>query len=73
MQSLTITNQELGLSVNEPGTNFVYSAFEGIFGMAYPALSAGGATTAMQGMLQQNLLTYPIFSVYMNRYIFTVL
>ncbi|XP_018432305.1 PREDICTED: gastricsin-like [Nanorana parkeri] len=66
VQSLTITNQELGLSVNEPGTNFVYSAFEGIFGMAYPSLSAGGATTAMQGMLQQNLLTYPIFSVYMG-------
>ncbi|XP_069801435.1 gastricsin-like [Dendropsophus ebraccatus] len=66
VQSLSITNQELGLSVNEPGTNFVYAAFEGIFGMAYPALSAGGATTAMQGMLQQNLLTYPIFSVYMN-------
>ncbi|CAI9559194.1 unnamed protein product [Staurois parvus] len=67
VQSLTITNQELGLSVNEPGTDFVYAGFEGIFGMAYPALSAGGATTAMQGMLQQNLLTYPIFSVYMNR------
>ncbi|PIO40479.1 hypothetical protein AB205_0103710, partial [Aquarana catesbeiana] len=66
VQSLTITNQELGLSVNEPGTNFVYAAFEGIFGMAYPALSAGGATTAMQGMLQQNLLTNPIFSVYMD-------
>ncbi|XP_075706766.1 gastricsin-like [Rhinoderma darwinii] len=66
VQGLTITNQELGLSVNEPGTNFVYAAFEGIFGMAYPALSAGGATTAMQGMLQQNLLTYPIFSVYMS-------
>ncbi|XP_053560681.1 gastricsin-like [Bombina bombina] len=66
VQGLTITNQELGLSVNEPGTNFVYAAFEGIFGMAYPALSAGGATTAMQGMLQQNLLTNPIFSVYMG-------
>ncbi|XP_063813317.1 gastricsin-like [Pseudophryne corroboree] len=66
VQGLTITNQELGLSVNEPGTNFVYAAFEGIFGMAYPALSAGRATTAMQGMLQQNLLTYPIFSVYMS-------
>ncbi|KAM4796923.1 gastricsin-like [Rhinophrynus dorsalis] len=66
VQGLTITNQEIGLSINEPGTNFVYAAFEGIFGMAYPALSAGGATTAMQGMLQQNLLTYPIFSVYLG-------
>ncbi|MEE6511469.1 hypothetical protein FKM82_018022 [Ascaphus truei] len=66
IQGLSITNQEVGLSINEPGTNFVYAGFEGIFGMAYPALSAGGATTAMQGMLQQNLLTYPIFSVYMS-------
>ncbi|XP_077155646.1 gastricsin-like isoform X2 [Ranitomeya variabilis] len=66
VQGLTITNQEIGLSVNEPGTNFVYASFEGIFGMAYPSLSSGGATTAMQGMLQQNLLTYPIFSVYMS-------
>ncbi|XP_078500856.1 gastricsin-like [Lissotriton helveticus] len=66
VQGLSITNQELGLSVNEPGTNFVYAQFEGIFGMAYPALSAGGATTPMQGMLQQNLLTNPIFSVSMG-------
>uniref|UniRef100_A0A803JBK2 Gastricsin n=1 Tax=Xenopus tropicalis TaxID=8364 RepID=A0A803JBK2_XENTR len=66
VQGLSITNQEIGLSINEPGTNFVYSSFEGIFGMAYPALAAGGATTPMQGMLQQNLLTYPIFSVYMS-------
>ncbi|KAM8976708.1 gastricsin-like isoform 1-T1 [Pelodytes ibericus] len=66
VQGLTITNQEIGLSINEPGTNFVYAGFEGIFGMAYPALSAGGATTAMQGMLQQSLLTDPIFSVYLG-------
>ncbi|CAH2221088.1 gastricsin-like [Pelobates cultripes] len=66
VQGLTITNQEIGLSINEPGTNFVYAGFEGIFGMAYPALSAGGATTAMQGMLQQNLLTNPLFSVYLG-------
>ncbi|KAG8451071.1 hypothetical protein GDO86_003379 [Hymenochirus boettgeri] len=66
VQGISITNQELGLSINEPGTNFVYASFEGIFGMAYPALSAGGATTPMQGMLQQNLLTQPIFSVYLS-------
>ncbi|KAM9319226.1 gastricsin-like [Gastrophryne carolinensis] len=63
---LTITNQEVGLTYQEYGSSFYYSKFDGIFGMAYPAMSAGGATTAMQGMLQQNLLTYPIFSVYMS-------
>ncbi|KAG8589107.1 hypothetical protein GDO81_006261 [Engystomops pustulosus] len=66
VQGLTITNQEFGLTYTESGSSFYYSKFDGIFGMAYPAMSAGGATTAMQGMLQQNLLNYPIFSVYMG-------
>ncbi|XP_040277810.1 gastricsin-like [Bufo bufo] len=65
VQGLSIKNQEIGLSVNE-GSNFVYAGFEGIFGMAYPALSYDGATTAMQGMVHQNLLTYPVFSIYMG-------
>ncbi|XP_030077409.1 gastricsin [Microcaecilia unicolor] len=66
VQNLAITNQEFGLTTSETGSSFYYSKFDGIFGMAYPAMSAGGATTVMQGMLQQNLLTYPIFSVYMS-------
>ncbi|XP_073522905.1 gastricsin-like [Phyllobates terribilis] len=66
VQGLTISNQEFGLTYSESGSSFYYSKFDGIFGMAYPAMSAGGATTAMQGMLQQNLLNYPIFSVYMS-------
>ncbi|XP_078500855.1 gastricsin-like [Lissotriton helveticus] len=66
VQGLTLTNQEVGLTTSETGSSFYYSKFDGIFGMAYPAMSAGGATTVMQGMLQQNLLTNPIFSVYMG-------
>ncbi|XP_063813314.1 gastricsin-like [Pseudophryne corroboree] len=66
VQGLTLTNQEFGLTYSESGSSFYYSKFDGIFGMAYPAMSAGGATTAMQGMLQQNLLNNPIFSVYMS-------
>ncbi|XP_056416645.1 gastricsin-like isoform X1 [Hyla sarda] len=66
VQGLSITNQEFGLTYSESGSSFYYSKFDGIFGMAYPAMSAGGATTAMQGMLQQNLLNNPIFSVYMG-------
>uniref|UniRef100_A0A8C5LPT2 Peptidase A1 domain-containing protein n=1 Tax=Leptobrachium leishanense TaxID=445787 RepID=A0A8C5LPT2_9ANUR len=66
VQGLTLTNQEFGLTYTETGSSFYYSKFDGIFGMAYPAMSAGGATTAMQGMLQQNLLNNPIFSVYMS-------
>uniref|UniRef100_A0A8D0GT02 Gastricsin n=1 Tax=Sphenodon punctatus TaxID=8508 RepID=A0A8D0GT02_SPHPU len=62
--------QEFGLSQNEPGTNFVYAQFDGILGMAYPSLAVGGATTALQGMLQESLLSQPIFSFYLSEVIF---
>ncbi|XP_007483929.1 gastricsin [Monodelphis domestica] len=66
VQGIQVPNQEFGLSENEPGTNFIYAQFDGIMGMAYPALAVGGATTALQGMLQQNVLTNPIFSFYLS-------
>ncbi|XP_069488685.1 gastricsin-like [Ambystoma mexicanum] len=66
VQGLAITNQELGLSVTEPSSFFYYAKFDGIFGMAYQTLSAGGATTAVQGLMQQNLVTEPVFSFYLT-------
>ncbi|XP_008060778.1 gastricsin [Carlito syrichta] len=66
VQSIQVPNQEFGLSETEPGTNFVYAQFDGIMGMAYPSLSMGGATTAMQGMLQEGALTSPVFSFYLS-------
>ncbi|KAJ1137923.1 hypothetical protein NDU88_004317 [Pleurodeles waltl] len=68
VQGLSITNQELGLSVTEPSSFFYYAKFDGIFGMAYQTLSAGGATTAVQGLMQQNLVTEPVFSFYLTRF-----
>ncbi|XP_074833369.1 gastricsin [Carettochelys insculpta] len=66
LQNIVVTHQEFGLSENEPGTNFLYAEFDGILGMAYPSLSVGGATTVLQGMLQENLLSQPIFSFYLS-------
>ncbi|CAM4696096.1 unnamed protein product [Caretta caretta] len=66
LQNIAVTNQEFGLSENEPGTNFIYAHFDGILGMAYPSLAVGGVTTALQGMLQKNLLSQPIFSFYLS-------
>ncbi|XP_044307238.1 gastricsin-like [Varanus komodoensis] len=66
IQGISISNQEFGLSETEPGTNFVYSQFDGILGLAYPSISAGGATTVMQGLLQENLLDAPVFSFYLS-------
>uniref|UniRef100_K7G067 Gastricsin n=1 Tax=Pelodiscus sinensis TaxID=13735 RepID=K7G067_PELSI len=67
LENISVTSQEFGLSENEPGTNFLYAQFDGILGMAYPSLAVGGATTALQGMLQENLLSQPIFSFYLSR------
>ncbi|KAJ8779973.1 hypothetical protein J1605_012009 [Eschrichtius robustus] len=66
VQGIQVPNQEFGLSENEPGTNFLYAKFDGIMGMAYPALSMGRATTALQGMLQEGALTSPVFSFYLS-------
>ncbi|XP_070274721.1 gastricsin [Myotis yumanensis] len=66
VQNIQVPNQEFGLSETEPGNNFVYAQFDGIMGMAYPALSEGGATTALQGMLQEGALTSPVFSFYLS-------
>ncbi|NWS61787.1 PEPC protein, partial [Chunga burmeisteri] len=67
IQSITVTNQEFGLSQNEPTQPFYYADFDGILGMAYQSLAVGGVPTALQGMLQQNQLTEPIFSFYFSR------
>ncbi|NXQ86847.1 PEPC protein, partial [Nyctibius grandis] len=67
IQSISVTNQEFGLSENEPTQPFYYANFDGILGMAYPSLAAGGTPTALQGMLQQNQLTEPVFSFYFSR------
>uniref|UniRef100_A0ACB8F4Q6 Uncharacterized protein n=1 Tax=Sphaerodactylus townsendi TaxID=933632 RepID=A0ACB8F4Q6_9SAUR len=66
IQGISITNQQFGLSETEPGTNFVYAQFDGILGLAYPAISAGGAATVVQGLMQENLLDSPMFSFYLS-------
>ncbi|XP_060629046.2 gastricsin-like [Anolis sagrei] len=66
IQGISITSQEFGLSETEPGTNFVYAQFDGIMGMAYPAISSGGATTVLQGLQQENLLDSPVFGFYLS-------
>ncbi|XP_028587865.2 pepsin B-like [Podarcis muralis] len=67
VQNIVIQNQEFGLSENEPATPFYYANFDGILGMAYPALAVGGSYTAMQSMMRQGQLSEPIFSFYFSR------
>uniref|UniRef100_A0A8C9SE96 Progastricsin n=1 Tax=Scleropages formosus TaxID=113540 RepID=A0A8C9SE96_SCLFO len=63
---IVITNQEVGLSTNEPGQNFVVAPFDGILGLSYPSISAGGETPVMDNMMQQNLLQADLFAFYLT-------
>uniref|UniRef100_A0A8C3R5X8 Peptidase A1 domain-containing protein n=1 Tax=Cyanoderma ruficeps TaxID=181631 RepID=A0A8C3R5X8_9PASS len=67
IQSITVTDQEFGLSQDEPTQPFYFADFDGILGMAYPSLAVGGMATALKGMLEQNQLAEPIFSFYFSR------
>ncbi|XP_037622999.1 gastricsin-like [Sebastes umbrosus] len=64
---IVINNQEIGLSTNEPGQNFVVAKFDGILGLSYPSISAGGETPVMDNMISQNLLDSNIFAFYLSR------
>ncbi|KAL4617961.1 gastricsin-like [Arapaima gigas] len=63
---IVITNQEIGLSTNEPGENFVVVPFDGILGLSYPTISAGQQTPVMDSMIQQNLLQADMFAFYLS-------
>ncbi|XP_056137507.1 gastricsin-like [Lampris incognitus] len=66
VSGIVINNQEIGLSTDEPGENFVVAKFDGILGLSYPSISAGGETPVMDNMISQKLLQTDIFSFYLS-------
>lgn len=67
MQGITVANQQFGESVSEPGSTFLEAPFDGILGLGYPSLAAGGVTPVFDNMMAQNLVDIPMFSVYLSR------
>ncbi|KAI6072688.1 Cathepsin E [Aix galericulata] len=66
VEGLTVTNQQFAESVSEPGKTFLDAEFDGILGLAYPALAVDGVTPVFDNMMAQNLVELPMFSVYMS-------
>ncbi|XP_010611386.1 cathepsin E [Fukomys damarensis] len=66
VEGLTVAGQQFGESVKEPGQTFVHAEFDGILGLGYPSLAAGGVTPVFDNMMAQNLVALPMFSVYMS-------
>ncbi|XP_014717259.3 pepsin A [Equus asinus] len=60
------TNQIFGLSESEPGSFLYYAPFDGILGLAYPSISASGATPVFDNMWDQGLVSQDLFSVYLS-------
>ncbi|XP_041083919.1 cathepsin E-A-like [Polyodon spathula] len=67
VEGIAVSNQQFGESMTEPGSTFVDANFDGILGLGYPTIAAGGATPVFDNMMAQNLVDMPIFSVYLNR------
>ncbi|NP_999038.2 pepsin A preproprotein [Sus scrofa] len=60
------TNQIFGLSETEPGSSLYYAPFDGILGLAYPSISASGATPVFDNLWDQGLVSQDLFSVYLS-------
>lgn len=64
---LTIENQGFGEVTEMPGMTFIFSRFDGIFGLAYDRISVKGVVPPFYNMLKQGLINDPIFSFFLAK------
>ncbi|CAK6974529.1 nothepsin [Scomber scombrus] len=65
--SVITQSQEFGESVYEPGAAFVMAKFDGVLGMAYPALAEILGNPVFDSMMAQKVVDEPVFSFYLTR------
>ncbi|XP_041955565.1 pepsin A-like [Alosa sapidissima] len=63
---ITVNNQIFGLTETE-GQFMQYMTWDGILGLAFPSISAAGATPVFDNMMSQGLVSQDLFSVYLSR------
>ncbi|KAK3548982.1 hypothetical protein QTP70_024807 [Hemibagrus guttatus] len=66
LAGIQVTDQQIGLSTNEPSQPFLEAPFDGILGLAYPSLAVGNAMPLVDNMMQQGLLEQNLFGIYLS-------
>ena len=66
MGDLIIKNQTFGLSLTEDDRAFEHATFDGILGLAYPRLAIKGTTPIFDTIMNQSLISEPVFAFYLS-------
>ena|SRR6478609_7899894 len=64
---ISLESQDFAESIKEPGMAFIMARFDGIMGLGYDTISVNGITPPFYSMIQQKLISEPIFSFWLNR------
>ncbi|MCO5583981.1 hypothetical protein L7F22_037899 [Adiantum nelumboides] len=64
---MEVTEQAFMEAVKEPGVTFLLAKFDGILGLGFKEISVGDATPVWYNMVEQGLVSEPVFSFWLNR------
>jgi cathepsin D len=64
---LTVKGQTFGEALQEPGITFVVAKFDGLLGLAYQSISVDAVIPLWYNILNQNLVSEPIFSFWLSQ------
>ncbi|XP_051210385.1 phytepsin [Lolium perenne] len=65
---LVVKNQEFIEATKEPGVTFLVAKFDGILGLGFQEISVGKAVPVWYKMMEQGLVSDPVFSFWLNRH-----